>query len=109
MRSHSVTIRCTDCEYLFCVTSGPRPLMLGVYLPPLITVNVYENYCNGPSDVLSIYPGCQFYNCGDFNLPYIDWIDDNKLVSFSIHLKASFNEIASADFLFKTFNFHDGL
>ena len=65
-------------EVLFVlIDAGNKSILLGVvYIPPNSSVELYEYFCIQMESIIDEYQSDFIVLCGDFNLPGVQWIND---------------------------------
>ncbi|KAK2575278.1 hypothetical protein KPH14_007663 [Odynerus spinipes] len=94
-------------EHLFVsIRHGTTVLVFAtVYIPPVSPMSIYEDHVSSVVKILEEHPDCKFYLLGDYNLPHIDWFEQDSCQHFNTRARVSLNETKAAELITESFNF----
>lgn len=103
--SHLIKTNCLNVEQIFDNFSlGTSSYLVGgVYIPPLSSIQMYESRVSSVNNLINQYTNHTIINCGDYNLPEINWnIDDSGL----LYSYSSTTRVSCIPELFATHSFY---
>ena len=77
--------------------ANTKLLIVGAYIPTHMQVQLYKDFANCLEEIRVNYSKNEIIVCGDFNLPYIQWLLDTS--DYTVQRYVNPNIVEAADLL----------